>query len=114
MYPTRLAGPMNARRAYTDPISNAIANTSVSPLLVRKELVAGCLSSELLNVVIHETTHYSTYMLPFGYTYGSLMAAHTADPVRFITDQDKVEGPARIAIQAEVISIYFTPLIGDT
>jgi hypothetical protein len=39
------------------------------------------------------------------------MAAHTANPVGQIMDQDKVEGPARIMIQAEVLSLYFTPLL---
>ncbi len=39
------------------------------------------------------------------------MAAHTADPIGRITDQDNVEGPARMMIQADVLSLYFTPLL---
>jgi len=111
MYPRYLAGPVSARRAYTDPISNAVVNTSVNPLAIWPDLAAGRLSPEFLNVVLHETTHYSSFLSPVGYVYGALMAAHTADPIGFIRDQDKVEGPARIAIQAEVISTYLTPLL---
>ena len=111
MYPIHLAGPISGRRAYTDPISNAVANSSVDPLEVGQELAEGRLSPEFLNVVLHETTHYSSFLSPVGYALGALMAAHTANPVGFIDDQDRVEGPARIAIQAEVLATYFTPLL---
>lgn len=111
MYPLHLAGPISGRRAYTDPISNATANNSVNPFEIIHELSTGRLGAEYFNVVLHETTHYSSFLLPVGSTLAALMAAHTASPIHFMQDQDKVEGPAQIAIKAEVLSIYFAPLL---
>ena len=111
LYLIHLPGPISGRRAYTDPISNAVANTAISPLEVRHDLALGQLDPKFLNVVLHETTHYTTFITPVGYVLGALMTAHTADPVGRIMDQDKVEGPASIMIQADVLSIYFTPIL---
>ncbi len=111
MYPIHLAGPMSGRRAYTDPISNAVMNSGANPLKIRSDLAAGNLSPDLMNVVLHETTHHAAFITPVGAVLGALMTAHTADAVRYIVDQDEARGLARLAIQGEALSIYFTPLL---
>src|ERR1700694_304279 len=111
MYPTYLAGPIGGLRGYTDPISNTVSNTEANPLAIRDDLAAGRLNHRLLSIVLHETAHYSSFITPVGYSLAALFAAHTVNPVGIIQDQDELKGPATIAIQGELASIYLTPLL---
>lgn len=111
MYPLFLAGPRGALRTYTDPISNTVFMTAANPLTIKEDLVRGRLDPHHLSTVMHEVTHYSCFVTPVGYSFAALLTAHTADRFGFFKDQDELEGPAAVAIRAQVASTYFAPLL---
>ncbi len=111
MDPIYLAGPIDGRRAYTDPISNTVTHTFVNPLALQDSLGKGDLDFKYLNVLMHETTHYSCFLSPVGQSLASLMAAHTANTIGLFEDEETVQGPARSAVLGDVLPIYFIPLL---
>lgn len=111
MHPTMLAGPLNGRRAYTDPIANNVANTSAHPLDVREALAEGRLAPEFLHLLIHETTHFWSYFSAVGEALAALMAAPCADPVGLLTGQDTLTSSTKVAIVADPVASLLTPLL---
>src|SRR5882724_11346505 len=111
MYPSFLAGPLAALRTYTDPISNTVLITSANPLDIKEDLARGRLSPRFLSTILHETTHYSSYITPVGSSLAALLTAHTVDRIGMIMDQEEVKGAAAAAIRGQIASIYLAPLL---
>jgi hypothetical protein len=110
LYPTLLKGPLRGLRCYTDRLSNAIANTTVDPLAAREWLASGSMPVEHLNVVLHETAHFSAFNTPVGLAMAALTASHTLSPASFLMDQAAAAGPSQGAILTAILDPYLTPL----
>jgi hypothetical protein len=111
VYPRMLYGPIGSRRAYTDPISNAVVITGIEPTAVALDLAAGRFSEVALGPFLHETAHHACFDTPVGIALGALKLAHTASPLSTIHDADELVGPASDLIKAEAVREFLNPLL---
>jgi hypothetical protein len=111
MYPRFLAGPVGARRTYTDPVTNAVVVTDADPSEVAVQIAAGRFSQPFIGPFLHEAAHHACFDTPVGLALSALKMAHTASPVLKMKDADRLEGPVRDLVKAETIIELFNPVL---